>query len=258
MRNYSSLSGDWQFQLDPDGSLGPDSLDPDRTITVPMPWQAAFPELASYSGYAWYRRSFEVPEDWPGGEVLLRFGAVDYWCRVFVNGETAGEHEGGYTPFELPVSKLLRPGDNELVVQVYDPAQADIDVARWPSPAAKPERGGPPFNAQDIPHGKQEWYINVGGIWQDVELVAVPRTYVDNVHVTPDIHSGQVHVRVELGGAPVEAGGGLLTLRIAAGGAEAGRASIELVQGQAVYEAELRVEEHRLWSPEDPYLYTLS
>src|SRR6476660_6414394 len=99
MRNVRSLSGTWQFQFDPEGSLTLDSLSPDREITVPLPWQAAFPEYQQYSGYAWYRRAFDVEEEWLGGELLLHFGAVDYWCEVFVNGQSVGTHEGGYMPF---------------------------------------------------------------------------------------------------------------------------------------------------------------
>ncbi len=36
------LNGDWEFQLDPDGTQTLESIAPDRTIVVPMPWQAAF------------------------------------------------------------------------------------------------------------------------------------------------------------------------------------------------------------------------
>src|SRR5689334_11806453 len=98
MRQSRSLAGSWQFQLDPDGTLTVDTLAPDREIQVPLPWQAAFPDLQQYSGYAWYRRYIELDDDWLGGQLLLRFGAVDYWCQVYVNGSLAGEHEGGYTP----------------------------------------------------------------------------------------------------------------------------------------------------------------
>ena len=62
-RTGRTLNGTWQFQLDPDGALTPATLSPDRTIPVPLPWQAAFPELQTYSGYAWYRRSFELAAD---------------------------------------------------------------------------------------------------------------------------------------------------------------------------------------------------
>lgn len=258
MRQKMSLSGTWDFQLDPEGTLSPASLDPDREIQVPLPWQVPFPDLARYSGFAWYRRSVVIDEDWLKGELLVRFGAVDYWCRVFVNGQPAGEHEGGYTPFELPIKEHVHPGTNEIVVQVYDSVQQSLPVARWPRPQPREERPGPPFNAEDVPHGKQEWYINVGGIWQDVELIAVPTTYIDTLHVATDIKSGRAKINLELDGEPAGSDGGSVRLSLLAGGREVGRAEIPLASGQRKYMASIQVGNPRLWTTEDPYLYTLS
>ena len=122
--------------------------------------------------------------------VLLHFGAVDYWCQVFVNGRLAGQHEGGYTPFTLPVRAHVRQGYNEITVRVYDAAQASISIPRWPDYPATRSMEEPPFEADHVPHGKQEWYVNVGGIWQDVTLTAVPATYIERVRVVPNIHTG--------------------------------------------------------------------
>src|SRR5713226_6720836 len=160
MRHQRSLAGTWQFQLDPQGEVTVESLSPDRTITVPLPWQAAFPELQSYSGYAWYRCSVDLTDEWFGGEVLLHFGAIDYWSQVFVNGQVAGEHEGGYTPFTLPIRHCLEPGPNEIAVHVYDAAQSHALIPRWPNNMTAPEATAAPFDATHIPHGKQEWYVN--------------------------------------------------------------------------------------------------
>ena len=115
-----SLAGDWEFQLDPAGALDVASIDPDRTIPVPLPWQAAYPELRRYAGYAWYRRSFEADGDLDGGDLRLRFGAVDYWCEVYLNGTRVAEHEGGYTPFEIGLRDALEPGRNEIAVRGYE------------------------------------------------------------------------------------------------------------------------------------------
>jgi len=256
MRRTVSLSGTWQFQLDPEGLLTPETLSPDREITVPLPWQVAFPELAQYSGYAWYRRTVDIDEELLKGDLLLRFGAVDYWCVVFVNGQPAGEHEGGYTPIELSIRKHARPGPNEITVQVYDAAQTRINVSRWPMSERQDEMPGPPFNPEDVPHGKQDWYINVGGIWQDVELVAVSPTYIDLLHVTPDIHSGAARVQLELAGAAISEPGGAIQVSINAEGVEAGHATISLEAGRNAYTADVSVANARLWRPEDPYLYT--
>lgn len=258
MRQSLSLSGNWQFQLDPNGELSPETLSPDREITVPLPWQAAFPELARYSGYAWYKRSFDLREEWLKGDLLLRFGAVDYWCRVFLNGQQVGEHEGGYTSFEMSLKDRARPGPNEIAVQVYDSAQEGLPVARWPEQERPEDRPGPPFNAQDIPHGKQEWYINAGGIWQDVELVALPPNYIRQLHISTDIRSGQADITVQLAGDKGASGDGTLQIEISAEGRKVGTSEVRVLGGQENIHVPVRVESHRLWSLEDPYLYAVT
>jgi hypothetical protein len=267
MRTQRSLAGIWQFQLDPQGVLTVDRLAPDRQIPVPMPWQAAFPELREYDGYAWYKHSVVLDERWLEGELLLTFGAVDYRCEVYVNGQLAGQHEGGYTPFTLPIRSHATPGENEIAVRVYDPVQSGITIPRWPAfgqhhsrPHYQPTLRQNP-ESQDIPHGKQEWYINVGGIWQDVTLSAVPATYIDYVHVTPDIRSGRARLTVQMAGAPApagegEKGGGQIEISIQAEGVEVARGMVPVQAGRSVYSAELTVAQPRLWSPDDPYLYT--
>jgi hypothetical protein len=273
MRSYRSLAGKWQFQLDPDGLLTIDTLAPDREISVPMPWQAASPEgypaLREYSGYAWYRRSVDLSQEWLDGELLLHFGAVDYWCQLFVNGHLAGEHEGGYTPFDIPIKQYARPGANEIAVRVYDPVQGSIVTPRWPRPVAGSETpqatrnsqlatrnsASPPFDAEEIPHGKQEWYINVGGIWQDVSLVALPPTYLDNVSIVTNIETGEALLTVDMGGAPLPDSSGVLRVSVLAEGREVAAASNPLAGGQTTFRCKVRVENPRLWSPDDPYLY---
>lgn len=246
MRLERSLAGSWRFQLDPNGLLTINTLAPDRDIPVPLPWQAAFPELEHYSGYAWYSTQVTLTSDWMGGEVLLKFGAVDYWCQVFVNGQLVGEHEGGYLPFTLPIRAYVQAGDNQIAVRVYDMAQTNIIIPRWPEDS---DAHAAPFDAASVPHGKQEWYINVGGLWQDVTLTAVPKTYIQKAHLTPDIHSGRVRVAVELAGA-VDPKGQLL---VSSGDFSAVTA---LVAGQSSYELTLTIDNPRLWTPEQPSLYS--
>lgn len=245
MRQQQSLAGQWDFQLDPSGTLEVNQLQPDRTIPVPMPIQAAFPELRRYSGYVWYRRTFTVEET--SGDVLLDFGAVDYWCQVYVNGECVAEHEGGYMPFRASIRHVVTVGENTLAVRVYDTTQEAITIPRWLD-APPHENNAPPFNPETIPHGKQTWYLDASGIWQDVRLISVPPRYIDQVHVTPDIHSGDAHVRVRLAGA-ASAG----TLRVSIDGVTA-EASVEAAQSEI--SVTVRVPSPALWTPHTPTLYT--
>jgi hypothetical protein len=258
MRQVRSLAGLWQFQLDPQGSLEISKFKAEREIQVPLPWQVAFPDLQQYSGYAWYRREFELNEADLAGELLLHFGAVDYWCQVFVNGEMVGEHEGGYTPFSFPIRSQVHAGKNELAVRVYDSVQSEMTIPRWPEYPPISSPAGPPFDANHIPHGKQEWYINVGGLWQDVTLTAVPATYLNHISVTPDIHSGDARIKVELAGRTSDLSAGRLRLNIKGKGPHTWDTVVTLNPGQTAYEAVIKVEQPQLWQVESPYLYTLN
>ncbi len=252
MRRVCSLNGQWQFQLDPAGVIEPATFEPERIMPVPSPWQAACPELEQYSGYAWYgyELALEAALVAGEGELLLHFGAVDYWCQVFVNGELAGQHEGGYMPFDVPIKAWVKAGGNRLLVRVYDAIQPGITIPRWPDYSIHTTASQPPFDAVQVPHGKQEWYINVGGIWQDVTLTVVPPTYLENVQVTPNIHTGEAHFRLTLGGDTAHFQG---EIRLRVSELET---SVTVIQGQTDYTTTLIIDQPSLWNIHTPNLYT--
>ena len=140
-----SLDGRWEFTPDPGQAYAPDRLPEMRPIEVPASWETQFPPSeAGKFGRGWYRKRFEAPADWSGRAVFLHFGAVNYYCQVWVNGQPVGEHEGGYTPFYFRIDPALRPGaENVLVVSVVHPAHA--------IPSFKA------FSYQDIATSLQDW-----------------------------------------------------------------------------------------------------
>ena len=247
MRMERSLAGSWQFQLDPDGTVRVDTLTPDRQIHVPMPWQAAFPELETYSGYAWYRTELDLDAVWLAGDLLLTFGAVDYWCEVYVNGRLVGQHEGGYTSFTFRIKPFVQIGSNHIAVRVYDSAQEGFKPVRWYD-KQKPA-GNPPFDPTEIPHGKQEWYLNVGGMWQEVTLTSVPAVHIDQVQITPIIQTGQAVIAVDLAGNLAQVAD---TLRATIDGQTA---EIAIKPHQTHYTLSVTVPNAKLWTPETPNLY---
>lgn len=258
MRLTKSLAGTWEFQLDPNNEVTVEHLAPQQQITVPMPWQTVFPELQKYGGYAWYRHQLNLTDDWLEGELLLHFGAVDYWCQVYINGQLAGEHEGGYTPFTLSIRQYVHTGDNELAVRVYDPIQSEINIPRWPSYESAHTSDAPPFAATEIPHGKQEWYVNVGGIWQDVTLTALPATYIKKVHVTTDIHTGEAKFSVYFGGDLANLENGQLDIILLDDNKPIRSVSLQTGSGSLNIQASFFVNNPKFWSPDSPYLYKVS
>ncbi|MGH2381404.1 MAG: glycoside hydrolase family 2 protein, partial [Candidatus Limnocylindria bacterium] len=100
--------------------------------TLAVPGTTNAPPDGEESG-AWYRRSFQVPEDWTGRAVTLRFGAANYVADVWLNGAWIGYHEGGSTPFAFDVGADLEPGEtNLLAVRVHTiPLGTRSDTLPW-------------------------------------------------------------------------------------------------------------------------------
>jgi hypothetical protein len=182
------LESGWQFLTDPAGALKVSDLAATRgwrDVRVGLSWNAQFEDLRDYMGAAWYRTTIPATDLRDGRRALLRFGACDYYTEVFVNGKSVGTHEGGYTPFSFDVTDALHAGANELAVRVIDPPMDErAGLARFPT-----------MLYNEIPHGKQNWYVQTGGLWQGVWLEVKPAEYITSVQVTAK-NDGSVTVQV--------------------------------------------------------------
>lgn len=157
MKQVVDLNGQWDFvaDLDPkyhsDTRIYPDPAfarpDANRRhwMKVPVPgvWQKYAERYDIFEGVCWFACEFEIDSLPIAGLARLRFGAVNYLCRVFLNGEELGSHEGGYTEFVLDATGHLRTGTNHIAVMVDNRAT----TMKWP-----PCLG----------------YFNYGGIYRDV------------------------------------------------------------------------------------------
>ena len=183
--------------------------------------------------YLWYRRSVTLPEGFfRGGRLLLHFGAVDQCCTVWVNGQEAGSHTGGYLPFTLELTDLLPADTLTLELRVTDPT----DTGSF-------SRGKQRLKNTGI------WYTPQSGIWQTVWMECVPENYLRSLRITPKPEENAVHIRLEADDPAMAAvticrDGGIIA------------------EGQTDENGEstltIPAEELRLWSPEDPFLYDVS
>jgi len=164
--DWNSLDGEWDFSLDTDIL--------DKKINVPFAYQCVLSGIGITEDHqcVWYRRTFSV--DWEilaQKRLLLKFGAVDYEARVFINGAFAGSHLGGNTSFELDITAFVHPGENEVKLQALDGLETD-------KPRGKQSWTGEPFGC---------WYTPTTGIWQSVWLEYVGDTYLKRVKITPKL-----------------------------------------------------------------------
>ncbi|MFN3648988.1 MAG: glycoside hydrolase family 2 protein [Armatimonadota bacterium] len=266
-----SLNGTWDFLPDPKDEFRPDAL-PERmrAITVPGNWEAQFPAEEGVFGRAWYRRTLEIPTDWSQRAVFLRFGAVNYYCQVWVNGSFVGDHEGGYTPFSFRIDPYLEGPEAEIIVKVVHPAHATPSFPEFSYQEIAgflQDKFG--YAIGEIPMGKQNWYGTVGGIWQEVYLEAVYPTFFTQALVTPDIDRSRALIRVGLHEPELHAETLRLHYRILGqDGAQVGeRREVSLSEALGESSApgrpmqspfvEVGIEGLRLWELHDPHLYRL-
>lgn len=193
-------------------------------LDVPSDWNSQTPELKYYEGTVWYARRFDAPRR-DGRRLFLHFGAVSYRCRVYLNGEEIGSHEGGFTPFCIEVTGKLNPADNFLAVEVNNTRTPDA-----------------------IPAMAFDWW-NYGGITRDVSLVSVPEAFIEDYFIRLDKDSAdRISADVRLSGAPagtsVQVEIPELKVRETASADERGAAAFSF-----------RVKNLKRWSPEDPKRY---
>lgn len=118
---WQSLNGIWTYS-DASGqselSSPPFNKTLSQEVLVPFCLESALSGIqAAAPIYSWYRTTFEVPQDWTDGRVILNFGAVDYEATVFVNRRNVTFHRGGYSAFSVDVTDYLGSKHNELYAE---------------------------------------------------------------------------------------------------------------------------------------------
>lgn len=225
-KDWANLNGLWNYTITSKDSAMPSAFS--KKILVPFPIESALSGVQKSllpNQNLWYRRTFKKPSATNGERVLMHFGAVDYQATVYINGKEEGYHNGGYQSFSFDITNDLQDGDNEVVVKVWDPTDQ-----------------GP------NPHGKQVlnpagiMYTPSSGIWQTVWLETVPTEYITGVKITPDIDNSTVHVTVRSkADRQVEIG-----------------IDGKTISGNSNTDISIPINNPKLWSPEDPYLYDMT
>lgn len=182
---YQSLNGTWKFVYadriaDAPTNYFEPNLDDSQWSNLPVPsnWERKgfgtaiytnivypFPKNPPFIGgdnpVGTYRKSFTVPENWSEREILLHFGSITGYARIYVNGKFVGMTKVSKSPAEFNISQFLQKGKNTLAVQVY----------RW--------HDGSYLEDQD--------FFRISGIERDVFLTALPKTSLWDFFIKGDL-----------------------------------------------------------------------
>ncbi len=253
------LNGQWHFRYDDDILQAP--TDFNRTdfddsawdkIVVPSNWELQGYGTAYYANieYLWtpnppkidipnpvgtYRTRFTVPQEWKGREIILHFGSITGYARIYVNGKETGMTKCSKTPAEFDVTQLLTDGENLLAVQVY----------RY--------HEGSYMEDQDF------WRLT--GIERDVYLQAYqPFCIWDyNIGATPvdNYKNGILDVEVSLRNFDGKQHAGQLQMLLQDAQNKTIWSEKQAVANSILYTLHTKLKGIRLWSTETPYLYTM-
>jgi beta-glucuronidase len=257
-----ALNGDWLFALDPlkvgeqDGwtSTGfPDNkLD---KVTIPHSFSVD-KRYFFYTGTAWYFKKFNAPPVTGNNKAFIKFEAVFYKCTIWLNGQRVAAHEGGYTPFEVEITRYIKQ-HNVLTVM------ADNSWDTTTIPGARTRDSA--YNA-----GAAQVYpwINYGGITKEVKLYIKPPVRFTQVKIEATPDNGKNNARVKLGITVQNLGASdtVITLKAAiyrhgAKLPEVFKPTLIRVspysQKKLVLQGTLKADNVQLWDIDHPNLYTL-
>jgi len=217
--SFFCLNGSWIFRSSPEQKET-------ETILVPFPPESRLSGICRHMGEKpelYYKKLFRLPDGFVKDRVLLHFGAVDQTAKVILNGRELGKHSGGYDPFSFEITEYL---ESENVLEVY--VTDDLKSKLLPYGKQREKRGG-------------MWYTPISGIWQTVWIESVSKDYIKNLHIQTTAN----------------------TIKITAEGVQDGEVTVYTPSGTicALMQngtAEIVIPDPRMWSPEDPYLYSFT
>ena len=186
-KNWLNLNGKWQFAFD-HGKTGEerrfyeDTDAFDREINVPFTYESPLSgiNIKDFCDCVWYKRTFDLPAAWTNNKLLIRFGAVDYHAKVWINGKYAGFHRGGMISFALDITKFVQPGKNTVTLKALDETR----------------NGKQPGGKQCFDyHSSGCHYTRTTGIWQTVWLEHIPfESYIKDFKIITDIENSSIAI----------------------------------------------------------------
>lgn len=198
-----------------------------------------------YRGLGGYLKAVEIPKEWQGRRLFLRFGGANSVCDLYVNGKHAGQHRGGYTAFAWEITRLVNYGGRNTIL---------VKVNNAPDLNLLPLTGD--FNVY-------------GGLYRSVELITTPATHIAlddhgscGLYVTPThVSASQADINTQVG---VRGGSGdiaVATFILRDGEGNTLDSLTRRVKldnkGRSDVAASFSISQPRLWGTEDPYLYDM-
>lgn len=254
--DWENLNGAWEFSFDDENCGEQDrwyeQFRGDREIQVPFTYETKLSGIQDEKrhDYIWYHRTVLVDgKKLESGRVFIHFEGSDFCTKLWVNGQYAGDHRGGYSRFSFDITELVKDGENELTVKVED----SFDIQQ--------------------PRGKQRWtddsfgcwYVQTTGIWKTVWMEYAPKIRLDRVKMTPNLEDSALELEYEVEAPEGELGENLTVVAaVTFGDMVISRTAVAVTSNHMETKADVFLRAKgmewgvRTWSPETPNLYDIT
>ena len=219
--SYICLNGTWEYAIRKEETI-PESFDGEILVPYsPEVEKSGVNKVVMPDDYLFYRLRYEIPKEFIKDKVILHFGAVDQIAEVFINGKFAIKHIGGFLPFSVDIKPFLKDNKVEIILRVVDTTNASYHSS-----------GKQSLNPGGI------WYKPQSGIYMPVWMESVSNDYIESLKITPDIDKKLVKISFK-----------------------SANKSAKLHLNGKIYDVEadkenvIEIDDMKLWSPENPYLY---
>lgn len=257
LASETNFNSDWQFAK---ADKAPDLASTSSLTTwekVQLPHTTEVESLIvsnQWQGDAWYKKTITADPSWKNKQVFIRFEAAMNASEVFLNGKKIGSHLGGYLPFTVNLSSDLKfDTPNELVVHLDN---RDSAVT-----------GPKPLKDLD--------FNTYGGLYRHVYLVVKNDLYISDaitVNKTagggifvsyPEVTDAKATVKIKTN--LINSSSNEKSFHVTQQLIDEGKVLVEnkgtvqkiASEAAADIETQLEVSTPKLWSPQNPHLYTL-
>ena len=219
--SYICLNGYWEYAIRKEESI-PESFDGQILVPYsPEVEKSGVNKQVMPDDYLFYRLKTTIPSDFIKDKVILHFGAVDQIAEVFINGQFAIKHIGGFLPFSLNIKPFLKDENLEIVLRVVDTTNTSYHSS-----------GKQSLKLEGI------WYKAQSGIYMPVWMESVKNGYIESLKITPNIDENTITVRFK---------SDIKEAKL--------KLNFKIYDVEADKDNVIEIENPKLWSPESPTLY---
>ena len=235
------LCGMWDFMFDfeGDGDLKDYSNGHFKGEQVPVPssYNDFFTEekYKNYVGNVWYKKEFYLNDEFKNKDINLRFDGAAHEAYVFLNGTLVRHHIGGFLPFSISINDLVKWNEKNLIVVKLN---NELSIHTLPCGEVKVLEDGRKINKPYFD------FFHYAGLIRPVRLVITPKTSITDISLNHKIckENSETFYSVKA------TGNSTLKLTVY-------DEFNKIVAASNDIEGIIKIENTKLWSPENPYLY---